>query len=83
MNKTALLIVGRFMEKVLDDPKLQPKYLKKYPKPSFDVNPADIDGGFRYESPDTLDRDSVSIELDDDADLDLDDGADLDADLTL
>ncbi len=61
-SKTALPIVGRFMEKVLDDPHLQPKYLKKYPKPSFEVNSADIDGSFFYESPDSLDNDSTLID---------------------
>lgn len=64
-SKTALPIVGRFFEKVLDDPKFQPHYLKKYPKPSFEVLPADIDGSFYYESPDTLGTDSLGLDIDD------------------
>lgn len=79
-SKTALPIVGRFMEKVLDDPKLQPKYLKKYPKPAFEVNPSDIDGTFHYECPDTLDRDSLSLDMEDfGGDGNLNDNLDLDA----
>lgn len=75
-SKTALPVVGRFLEKVLDDPKLQPKYLKKYGKPQFDVNPADIDGSFQYESADTLDRDSLALDEDFFDGMDVDDADD-------
>lgn len=63
-SRTALPIVGRFLEKVLDDPRLQPRYLRQYPKPSFGVNPDEIMGSFYYAAPDSLDNDSIISEED-------------------
>ena len=63
-SRTALPIVGRFLEKVLDDPTLQPRYLRQYPKPSFGVNPDEIMGSFLYEEPDSLENDTIISEED-------------------
>ena len=57
-------MVGRFLEKVLDDKHLQPRYLKKYPKPSFDFSADDLSGGQSYSQRDTSARDSVAYEED-------------------
>lgn len=39
--RTALPVVASFLQKVMDDPKLQKKYLKKYPQPDFELDPQD------------------------------------------
>lgn len=63
-SRTALPVVGRFLEKVLDDKHLQPRYLKKYSKPSFDFSADDLSGGQSYPQRDTSARDSVAYEED-------------------
>ena len=61
-SKTALPIFGLFMKKVLSDASLAPKYLARYRIPEG-VNPADLEGRFVYQSADTTQHDSSSVDL--------------------
>ena len=45
-SKTALPIVGLFMQKVLADPQLSPRYIKKFPLPKETMNPNDYGGDY-------------------------------------
>ena len=45
-SKTALPIVGLFMQKVLADPQLSPRYIKKFPLPKEAINPNDYGGDY-------------------------------------
>lgn len=63
-SRTALPVVGRFLEKVFDDPHLQQRYLVHYPEPDFEVDPRDLAG---YYDPKAVARDTLVL---DDAFLD-------------
>lgn len=63
-SRSALPVVGRFMEKVLDDPTLRYKYLVHYPEPNFEIDPRDLVG---YYDPSAMARDTLVL---DDAFLD-------------
>lgn len=44
-SRLGLPIVGHFMRSVMEDPNLKPKYLKKYPKPTCDIDDQDFYSG--------------------------------------
>lgn len=62
-SRTALPIFGLFMHKVLSDPALAPRYLKKYAPAREDIDPATYQATYYAPAPvDTISRDSISFE---------------------
>lgn len=70
-SRTALPIFGLFMNRVLNDPALAPKYLKKYAPPKEEIDPATYERTY-YAAPrhDTTLRDSVTLDVPDVDDMD-------------
>ena len=61
-SRTALPIVAAFMRKVLDDPSLQSRYLKRYEQLEK-IDPASYQGNYVFQTPaDTLESDSTDVE---------------------
>lgn len=60
-SRTALPIFGLFIHKVLDDPKLAPRYLKRYGLPPEDIDPSTYERVYNppVEKPDSFVLDSV------------------------
>lgn len=64
-SRTALPIFGLFMNKVLSDPTLAPKYMKKYAPPRENIAPETYQRTYyvQQEEPDSLSGDSLSVNV--------------------
>lgn len=61
-SRTALPVVGRFLQKVMDDSRFKAKYVKKYPEPTCDVDEYEHSRPRYYEPADNAAPDSTAYD---------------------